>query len=156
MPQTFIPIFTNGVVYINPNLAYKKENGQVYYFNGHEMPLFTHAENDIQSFKMIASQFCVNGHATQAQIIRAFGIPSISMKRAVKTFRTVGPSGFYKKSQPKRKPRVLTPEVIVEAQKQLDEGASVKEVAMNLGLKQDTLQQAVRHGRLKKSLLQIR
>ena len=40
------------------------------------------------------SQFYLNGIATQAEIIRAFGVSSITMKRAVKTFRTRGPEGF--------------------------------------------------------------
>lgn len=154
MPQTFAPIFTSGVVHLNSNLAYRKEDGQIYYFNGHEMPLFSHAENDIQTFKMIISQFYVNGYCTQAQIVRTFGISAIGLKRAVKTFRTLGPAGFYKKSQPNRKPRVLTPEVITKIQQRLDEGSTIKEIALERGLKQDTLQQAVRHGRLKKRPLQ--
>lgn len=149
-PQTFIPIFAMGTVEINPNLAYQKEDGRVYYFNGHAMPVFSHAENDVKSFKMIVSQFCVNGNATQAQIIRTFGIPSITMKRSVKTFRTEGAGGFFVSKSPKRKPRVLTPEVIMEAQKLLDEGFTPKEIAYKLSLKQNTLEQAIRADRLKK------
>lgn len=149
-PQMFIPIFATGTVHINPYLAYQKEDGRVYYFNGHAMPVFSHAENDVKSFKMIVSQFCVHGNATQAEIIRAFGIPSITMKRAVKTFRTRGPEGFFVRSSPKRKPRVLIPEVITEVQKLLDIGSSPREIADKLGLKQNTLEQAIRAGRLKK------
>jgi len=149
-PQTFIPIFATGTVQINSNLAYQKENGRVYYFNGHAMPVFSHAEDDVKTFKMIVSQFCVNGNATQAEIIRTFGIPSITMKRSVKIFRTEGAGGFFIKKSPKRKPRVLTPEVIEEVQKLLDEGLSPREVADKLGLKQNTLEQAIRADRLKK------
>jgi hypothetical protein len=36
---------------------------------------------------MITSQFCVNGCAKQSDIIRAFGVTSISVKRSVKTYR---------------------------------------------------------------------
>lgn len=149
-PQTFIPIFATGTVQINSNLAYQKENGRIYYFNGHAMPVFSHAEDDVKTFKMIVSQFCVNGNATQAEIIRTFGIPSITMKRSVKIFRTEGAGGFFIKKSPKRKPRVLTPEVIEEVQKLLDEGLSPREVADKLGLKQNTLEQAIRADRLKK------
>ena len=150
-PQMFIPIFATGTVHINANLAYQKEEGRVYYFNGHSMPVFSHAEDDIKSFKMIISQFCVNGNATQAEMIRAFGIPSITIKRAVKTFRTYGPSGFFTSKQPKRKPRVLTPEVINEVQGLLDQGLTPRETADKLGLKKNTLEQAIRAGRLKKN-----
>jgi hypothetical protein len=150
MPQPFLPLFSASEVYINPNLAYKKEDGQVYYFNGANLPIFTHQEDDVQSFKMITSQFYVSGHATQAEIIKAFGIPPISMKRAVKTYRTKGPAGFYNKGQPRRKPRVLTPEVMIEVQRQLDEGIGVSVICNAMGLKQDTIQKAIRQGRLKK------
>ena len=77
------------------------------------------------------------------------------MKRSVKIFRTEGAGGFFVSKKPKRKPRVLTLEVIAEVQKLLDEGATPKEIADKLGLKQNTLEQAIRAGRLKKkSLLQ--
>ena len=150
MPQIVIPIFVDGVVHINSGLAYKKETGRVYYFNGHEMPVFSHEETDIQSFRMICSQFYVNGNATQAEIVKAFGVPSISIKRAVKLFRSHGPSGFYTNFQPKRKPRVLTPEVVVEVQKLLDESVDIQKISAQLKLKEGTLQKAVRDGRLKK------
>lgn len=150
MPQMVIPIFVQGTVHINPNLAYKKEGGRVYYFNGHEMPVFSHDESDLRSFKMITSQFYINGNATQAQIVKTFGVPPISVKRAVKIFRTHGPSGFYRSSQPKRKPRVLTPDVIAKVQSLLDQGDDIRVIASRLKLKKDTLQKAVRDGRLKK------
>jgi hypothetical protein len=44
-------------------------DGQVTYFNGH-MPVFSHAETDIATFRMITSQFCVTGHVKQIDIIR--------------------------------------------------------------------------------------
>jgi hypothetical protein len=52
------------------------------YFNG-SMPVFSHDEDDIASFRMITAQFCANGNAKQAEIARAFGVPKISLERAV-------------------------------------------------------------------------
>lgn len=150
MPQIVMPIFAEGMIDINSSLAYQKKEGRVYYFNGHEMPVFTHEETDIQSFRMITSQFYVNGNATQAEIVKAFGIPAVSMKRAVKLFRKHGSSGFYTNFQPKRKPRVLIPEVIATAQKLLDNGADIQDLSAQLKLKEGTLQKAIRDGRLKK------
>ena len=49
------------------------------------MPVFSHDKDDIQAFRMITSQFYVNGNATQSQIARAFGVTLVSVKRAVKT-----------------------------------------------------------------------
>lgn len=151
MPQMFIPLFAEGLSYINSSLAYQKNDGRIYYFNGHQMPVFSHDEMDIPSFRMIMSQFYVNGNATQSEIVKAFGLPPITLKRAVKTFRTHGPSGFYPHTlKSKRKPRVLTEPIISEVQKRLDEGSNTKEIALSLKLKQDTLQKAIRDGRLKK------
>lgn len=155
MPQTTIPIFAEAVVHINANLAYKKEDGRVYYFNGHQMPVFSHDEADIQSFKMIISQFYVNGNATQSEIVRTFGLPPITIKRAVKLFRMYGPSGFYTSGQPERKPRVLTPEVVMKIQALLDEGIDIKEVSVKVGVKLDTLQKSIRDGRIKKKSMNL-
>jgi hypothetical protein len=99
---------------------------------------------------MIMSQFYVNGIAKQSEIVRTFGMPPIAIKRAVKLFREQGPSGFFTNNQPERKPRVLKPEVLSEAQKLLDEDKDVGIVSKQLGLKKDTLHKAIRDGRLKK------
>ena len=132
--QMFIPVFATGTIEINHNLAYQKKDGRVYYFNGHAMPIFSHEEDDVQSFKMIMSQFYINGHVKQAEIIRAFGIPAVTIKRSVKLFRERGPRGFFVKNTPKRKPTVLTPEVIEKVQAFLDEGLSTREIAKKLSL----------------------
>ena len=58
MPQRHLPFFPAGVTDITPELAFRKEDGQVTYFNGH-MPVFIHEEGDKATFRMITSQFCV-------------------------------------------------------------------------------------------------
>ena len=56
MPQIMFPFFPAGVTHITPELAFKKEDGRVTYYNAY-MNIFEHSENDLQSFKMIVSQF---------------------------------------------------------------------------------------------------
>lgn len=146
MPQMMLPIFPDDVVYLNENLAVRKENGQVTYFNG-MMPVFTHAEDDVQSFQMITSQFCCSGAVKQMDVVRAFGLTEISMMRAVKRYREYGPSGFYAPKKT-RGAAVLTADVIKKVQGLLDEGKEFSEVAAALNLKRDTLAKAVRDGRL--------
>ena len=82
MPQMQLPFFPEGVTHITPMLAFGKQGGRVTYFNGN-MPVFVHDEADRDSFRMIAAQFCESGNAKQSDIARAFGVPSISIKRAV-------------------------------------------------------------------------
>lgn len=148
MPQIQLPIFPEGIVHLSSELAVKQENGQVVYFNG-MLPVFTHAAEDIKTFRMITSQFCVNGIVKEVDISRAFGIPAITVKRAVKKYREGGAAGFYQKRKTRAAP-ILTEPVLGKAQQNLNAGKSVKEVAIELGIKYDTLKKAVADGRLKK------
>ena len=86
MPQMQFPIFPDGVTLITQELAFKKENNRVMYFNG-SMPIFIHDANDIRAFKMITSQFCVNGSCKLVEVARAFSVAEVSVKRAVKLYR---------------------------------------------------------------------
>jgi len=120
----------------------------VTYFDG-SMPVFVHDEADVASFRMITAQCCINGNAKQAEIVRAFGVTKISLKRAVKRYREEGPKGFYTPRKG-RGPAVLTPVVVAEAQQLLDEGLEPSEVADRLDIKRNTFSKAVRSGRLHK------
>jgi len=148
MPQMHLPFFPDGVEHITPELAFEKRDGQVTYFNGH-MPVFIHAERDIATFRMITAQFCINGNAKQADISRAFGITLISVKRAVKLYREKGVAGFYEEPN-RRGPAVLTEAVLKQAQGLLDGGLESSEVAEELAVKRNTLDKAIRAGRLHK------
>ncbi len=96
MAQMVLPIFPEGMTMITSVLGFEKRDGQVYYFHG-GLAVFSHAEDDSKSFRMFTSQLVVNGNCKQVDIIRAFGIPSITMKRAVKLFQEKGPAGFFEK-----------------------------------------------------------
>jgi transposase len=109
--------------------------------------VFSHAENDLNSFRLVTSQLVVNGSCTQAELVRAFGISSISMKRHVKKLRAGGSKAFFT-ARRKRKPRVLTAEVLARAQELLAQGQPRSAVAKSLGIKLDTFSKAVRAGRL--------
>ena len=154
MPQIQFPFFPEGVTHITALLAFSKQDGRVTYFNA-SMPVFVHAEDDVESFRMITAQFCVNGNARQADIVRAFGVTKISLKRAVKRYREEGPKGFYQPRK-RRGPAVLTPEVVEQAQRLLDDGLETPEVADRLDIKRDTLRKAVSGGRLHKPVKKTR
>ena len=147
MPQLQLPLFPDGVTYITNQLAFRRQAGQVTYFNGH-MPVFSHADSDIATFRMITSQFCVTGHVKQSEIIRAFGVTSISVKRSVKIYREKGPKGFYA-PRVTRGPAVLVEDVVSEIEGLLAGGATPAEVATTLGVKLNTIQKAIREGRIR-------
>ncbi len=147
MPQGLLPIFPESSTHVNNIIAFEKRNGSVYYFNGC-MPIFQHSENDLISFKVFTSQLYINGNCTQREIVDAFGVTSISVKRAVKKYREEGIDGFFKKKFSKRKATVLTPEVLVQAQSLLSNGYDKKEVAKELGVKINTLSKSIHNGKL--------
>ncbi len=146
MPQLQFPIFPADSIEISKFISFKKESGSVTYFNG-TIPIFSHDEKDVKAFRMITSQFYVNGLVSQAEIVRAFGVTDISVKRAVKLYRTQGINGFYQ-TRRSRGTAVLTDDVIKEVQAQFDKGATILEVAEQFALKRDTIRKAVRAGRL--------
>jgi hypothetical protein len=137
MPHTFLPLFPDGATQINAQLSFVKREGEVTYFHG-VLPVFSHEEQDRSTFRMITAQFCVTGNTQQAEIVRAFGVTSISVKRAVKCYRTHGPSGFYAPRN-RRGPAVLKSAVLEEVQRRLDTGQDTAQIARDLQLKKNTL-----------------
>jgi len=150
MPQMQLPIFPAGVTEINPRIAVQKEAGAVWYIHGH-MPVFQHAEQDVQSFRMFTSQMIVSGTAKPKEIVKAFGVPMITVKRYVKLYRDQGNKGFYEAKPRHSSASVLKGEVLQQAQQLLDEGRSVPEVAGELKVLANTLHKAIRAGRLRGS-----
>jgi hypothetical protein len=101
MPQTRLPIFYNEATLINNQVGFEKRDGVVYYFNG-TMPVYQHSEHDIRSFRLFTSQLVVNGNAKQSEIVKAFGVSPISVKRWVKKLREEGPGSFFLSQNQKR------------------------------------------------------
>ena len=150
MPQVQLPIFPSGTTFLTPELAFELREGQVVYFNGH-LPVFMHPANDLASFRMFTTQLILNGTATQGQIAKAFGVPLVTIKRGVKRYREGGAKAFFASTAPRRGSQ-LTPERLIEVQKLLDEGESVPQIHLALGVLSSTLHKAIQHGRLKKSV----
>lgn len=153
MPQLQLPIFPVGVTHITAELAFESRDGVVTYFNG-QMPVFRHAVDDRRTFRMIVSQFVENGNARQADIARAFGVPSVNVKRAVRCYREKGPAGFFASRKGKRRRTVLTPEVVEKLQARLDAGCPSAQAARELGVKPDTVRKAMLAGRLREKKAQ--
>jgi DNA invertase Pin-like site-specific DNA recombinase len=149
MPQMQLPIFPAGLTAITNEIGFQSQDGRVVYFHGH-LPVFQHATGDVQSFRLFTSQLIAQGTVSQTDIVKAFGVPLITVKRYVKLLREAGSKGFF--ATPKRRSApVLTPEVRSRVQALLDAGKSVPEVGKETQVRADTLHKAIRAGRLKKS-----
>ena len=147
MPQRQLPIFPAGVTEINSRIAVQKEDGQVWYIHGH-LPVFHHEEEDVGSFRMFTSQMIVNGTVKPKEIVRAFGVPIVTVKRYVKVFWERGAKGFYETKPRQSSASVLKGEVRERARTLLEQGRSVPEVAGEVRVFANTLHKAIRAGRL--------
>lgn len=94
MSQTSLPFFPEDIRLINSVIGFQKRNGIVYYFNG-SMPVFQHPEKDIKSFRLYTTQLVVNGTVKQSEIVKAFNVSTISVKRWVKKYRENGSQAFF-------------------------------------------------------------
>jgi len=148
MPQLQLPIFPEGSTEINLHLAMRREGNEVAYFYGC-LPVYKHHVDDNKSFRVIISQLIDSGGAKQSEICKAFGIPSITVKRAVKLYREKGIKGFFEPRKTRGGTK-LTPSILEKAQQFLNEGHEVVEVAHELNIKKDTIRKAVESGRLHK------
>jgi hypothetical protein len=150
MPQLQLPIFPAGVTEINGQIAVEKRNGTVYYLHGH-LPVFHHDEKDVAGFRMFTSQLIVNGTVRPKEIVQAFGVPLVTVKRYVKVMRECGSAGFYVAQSRHSSASVLKGEVLQRAQQLLEQGVKVPEVARELQVLANTLHKAIRAGRLPQS-----
>ena len=146
MPQAQLPIFPEGTTLITPELAFERRGDQVVYFNGH-LPVLTHEQDDLATFRMFITQLIVNGTASQGQIAKTFGLSLTTVKRCVKKFRERGSKAFYQ-APAKRQGRKLDSERLAQAQGLLDQGQRVPAISAALGVLASTLHKAIDSGRL--------
>src|SRR3990172_5220359 len=115
MPQMQLPVFYEGVSAITNDVGYEKKEDTVVYYCG-TMPVFSHRVEDMDSFRMIVSQLYVNGTVRQANLVRAFQIQPLALKRWVKRYRALGPRAFYQARRGGSRPKVLTAEMRARVQ----------------------------------------
>jgi len=96
---------------------------------------------------MITSQFVDLGRCKQVDIVKAFGVTAISVKRSVKQYRKRGVASFFKERNT-RGQSVWTQEKKENAQILLNQGRTREEVSKVLGIKSDTLYRKIHSGEL--------
>ena len=115
------------------------------------MPIFLHAKDDHASFKLVTAQLISQGACRIVDVSRAFGVPEISLKRSVKSFREKGAHAFFSTERRPRGATVMTPAVITQAQQLLDQGQSRRDIATEFKIGLDTLKKAIHSGRLQEA-----
>lgn len=146
-----LPVFYEGVNPITSDVGYERKGESVVYYCG-TMPVFSHSVEDMDSYRMIVSQLYVNGNVRQADLVRAFQIQPLALKRWVKRYRNQGARAFFQSRKGGSRPKILTAEVREKVQSRLDRGQSISEIAGELSLSYDVLRKAIADGRLIKAI----
>src|SRR5260370_38666196 len=94
MPQLQLPIFPSGSKCIAEGIAVECRDKLVVYFSG-LLPIFQHAEDDLQTFRMFTSELIDTGVVRQEDIVNAFGVRLPTVKRYLKLLRDHGPKPFF-------------------------------------------------------------
>jgi transposase len=146
MPQMQFPLIPDGSTQVNNTLFVHRQNDTCYYFFWNE-PIFSHAEKDQKSFRMITASLVALGTCKQVEIVKAFKVSRNSVSRSVLKYQNHGPESFFK-IRKGHGGTVLTNAVMAEAQELLNLGFDKQEVAKNLKIKYGTVRKAISQGRL--------
>jgi transposase-like protein len=146
--QLQLALLPEGITAITAEVGCECRDGVVTYFYGH-LPLFRHAANDRASFRIFTSQMIVNGTVREADIVRTFGVPRITVRRSTQKLRQEGIGSFFVDRR-RGSARVVKGAVREQAQQLLEQGIGVPEIAQRLQVKANTLNVAIRQGRLGK------
>lgn len=145
--QLRLPIFPAEGVMLGEQISVVVQDATVHYFH-YDLPVFSHPQDNQAMFRMFTSSLCDKGVCKLAEVHRAFSVTPISVKRALKQYRTEGPDSFFRSKYIGSKPRVLCGDRHKEVQDLLDAGLSPRQIEERLGVKADTIRRAIKGDRL--------
>jgi len=144
--QAILPFIPDGATPITDKLSIIKEDSKWIYFHGWD-PIFSHGEDEIDTFRMFTSQLICHGVCRNKDIVRTFGVSPRSVIRSVKKYREGGHHAFYAQRK-QRGGTVITEEVKEKAHALFLQGLTRQEVANELDIPKDTLRKAINDGRV--------
>lgn len=149
MVQTLFPVFPEEIKMINHQIGIKPVGDKIFYFNGGGV-IYEHEKDDYASFRYISSQMIILGSVRQTDVIKFFKVSKSSVIRWQRIYKQKGAKGFFGTKNVKKGGNVLTPEVLLQVQSNLNLGKAVKEIGVLFGIKPDTIIKAIQSGRLTK------
>ena len=149
--QLSLPLFTSDTTLISHNVGVFINDGIVHFLiNG--LPIYAHAESDLQAFKFFISNLVHRGLCKKVEIQRAFHVSSDYVNRACRTFEKEGEAGFFKPDIRHGYCHKLVGENVLKAQQLLDEGQSNCEIGRRCNVAESTIRYAIKQGYLKKKI----
>jgi hypothetical protein len=83
--QTLLPLVPDGATPVNDLISVVNHDDKWTWFYG-ARPVFAHPQGDRDSFRMFSAQLVCQGACKQVEIVKAFGVSAISVKRSVKHY----------------------------------------------------------------------
>jgi transposase-like protein len=124
-----------------------KKEGRVTYFVGSDN-FFSHAETDAAGSRFALATLIANRHVRASEVeVSDLGIAHRTLMHWTRQLEEKGPGSFYA-PRAVRGGVVLTSEKLAECGRCLDAGATIPEVARQVGVNESTLRKAVRAGRV--------
>jgi len=149
--QLMLPLFPNETKLITPTLGVFKKDELVYYLHC-GVPIYSHAVEDIKSFRYITSKFIVERLCRKIEISECFGISYDSVKGYVKLLQEEGDAEFFSNEKRHGYAHKLLPEVVERIQKSIDEGKNNCLIGREEGLSEGAIRYGIKTGKLKKEL----
>jgi transposase len=148
--QMMLPCIPRGATEINNKVGvFRDDNTWTYFLGGY--PIHSHKADDRKMFRLVTSQLIVSGGCRQVDIIKTFGVSKSSVIRYQNLISKGGSAAFFKPRKVKSGGRILTKEILANAQSLLDEHYTRSEISQELDIKYDTIRKAINDGRLKES-----
>ena len=145
--QLILPMIPDGATEINAHVCvWRGEDRWTYFLGTH--PIYFHQGNDQRMFRLVTSLLIDSGACRQVEVLRTFGVSKNSVIRSLRKLRRGGAESFFKPRRGRRGGRVLTSEIIENAQRLLQQGCSRREVSDELSVGYDTLRKAISDGRV--------
>lgn len=138
-----------GSTRINDYVSVYRDDESWAYFIG-MFATYRHPCGDLRLFRLTVAQLIDAGCCRPCEIMRTFGVSKSCVMRAVRRYREEGLDGFINPRRGGGKGRVLTEEVLEEAQDLLNAGNPARKVSEELEVTYDTLRKAITDGRLQK------
>jgi hypothetical protein len=147
MTQTILPLVPLGATPINDILSVWRDDARWTYFIGSH-PIQSHPPNDLRMFRLTVAQLIDTGNCRASEIIKTFGVSKSSVDRTVRRYREGGVEAFFRRRVRHGGGTVMTPEILVRAQRMLDARDARRTVADELEIPHATLVKAIQDGRL--------
>ena len=145
--QARLPLLPEGAQVVSPRLAVVRENGMFVLFNA-AGPIYECKEDDTLGLRQGVTVAASLELATVTALAKAAGVHRATLHRSHAKFAEGGAKALQPQKRGPKGPHKLTPAVLRQAQRALDEGASLRDAGRRVGVSHFAIGHAIKKGLL--------